>query len=171
MRKKNRDSLETRTRNETSIFEISFFFFLKKIFSFSSFPRILTHRVSTRVMETRKLEKGKSANFGQMECRRDFVAKEDNWRFGLARKFLKIERTAWKRTRQVVAGRSFQLTGQTRTFTIPRLLAVESVHTFLHEIISFDFVAILILLSLVFPSFFFFFFIYHVAMDIKNSFR
>lgn len=109
-------------------------------------------------METRKLEKRKSANFGQMECRRDFVAKEDNWRFGLARKFLKIERTAWKRTRQVVAGRSFQLTGQTRTFTIiiPRLLAVESVHTFLHGIISFDFVAILILLSLLFPSFLFF---------------
>lgn len=57
-----------------------------------------------------------------------------------------------------MAGRSFQLTGQTRTFTIiiPRLLAVESVHTFLHGIISFDFVAILILLSLLFPSFLFF---------------
>lgn len=53
-----------------------------------------------------------------------------------------------------MAGRSFQLTGQTRTFTIPRLLAVESVHTFLDEIISFDFVAILILLSLIFPFFF-----------------
>lgn len=31
-----------------------FFFFLKKNFSFSSFPRILTHRVSTWVMETRE---------------------------------------------------------------------------------------------------------------------